>query len=281
MGIALAFCAALFWGAADFSGGRATRHTNVLIIGIGAQLVSVLIAVPLVLIQGAPTPSNRLIVIGLAAGFSAGIGLVGVYSALAMGNMARVAPILATSAVGPVVIDVASGEALTAVAIGGIVLAVVGVSMISVERRRDPGATQTKYLIPLAVVTALALGMALVGIDQVAGHDPSWAILLTKLAGLVTVGTVSVIWFATRPTPSVGAEAIRAVVSIGVLDTAANVAFAWASTLVSLAVVAVIGSMFPAVTVILSVVILRESLSRFQALGAIVTLFGAAVLASQ
>ena len=132
MGIALAFCAALFWGAADFSGGRATRHTNVLIIGIGAQLVSVLIAVPLVLIQGAPTPSNRLIVIGLAAGFSAGIGLVGVYSALAMGNMARVAPILATSAVGPVVIDVASGEALTAVAIGGIVLAVVGVSMISV-----------------------------------------------------------------------------------------------------------------------------------------------------
>jgi drug/metabolite transporter (DMT)-like permease len=71
---------------------------------------------------------------------------------------------------------------------------------------------------------------------------------------------------------------IGLVVLAGVLDTTANVLFAYASTLGNLGVVGVLGSLYPVATVLLARFVLAERLSGLQAVGVLLALAGVALL---
>jgi drug/metabolite transporter (DMT)-like permease len=68
------------------------------------------------------------------------------------------------------------------------------------------------------------------------------------------------------------------VVAIGLCDVAANALFALASERGLLALVSILGSLYPVVTVLLALVILRERLTRVQSAGIAVALAGVAAL---
>jgi len=70
------------------------------------------------------------------------------------------------------------------------------------------------------------------------------------------------------------------VAAAGVLDTLANVLFAVAATTGQLAVVAVLGSLYPAVTVVLAWIFLRERIGRVQVAGILLALAGVLVIAA-
>jgi drug/metabolite transporter (DMT)-like permease len=73
---------------------------------------------------------------------------------------------------------------------------------------------------------------------------------------------------------------VPAIAAVGVFDTAANVLFALATTRGFVSVVSVLTSLYPAVTVGLAAVVLRERLSRGQLAGAAAVLAGAAAIAA-
>jgi drug/metabolite transporter (DMT)-like permease len=61
---------------------------------------------------------------------------------------------------------------------------------------------------------------------------------------------------------------------IGLLDTGANCAFAWATTAGLLSLVAVLGGLFPVVTVALAYFLLHERLEPLQRAGVLLALAG-------
>ena len=65
---------------------------------------------------------------------------------------------------------------------------------------------------------------------------------------------------------------------IGLGDAAANLTFGWASTRGLVSVVAVLGSLYPVVTVLLAWVLLHERLGRLQTLGVAGALAGVVLI---
>ena len=81
------------------------------------------------------------------------------------------------------------------------------------------------------------------------------------------------------PMPSAPA-ALGAIAAIGVFDLLANLLFVLAAGRGLLSVVGVLGSLYPAVTVVLARVVLHERPSRIQNAGVLITLAGVVALAA-
>jgi drug/metabolite transporter (DMT)-like permease len=75
-------------------------------------------------------------------------------------------------------------------------------------------------------------------------------------------------------------KVIAGLAGIGLLDTAANTAFALATTNGLLSLVAVLGGLFPVVTVALAYFLLHERLARPQRIGVVLALVGVPLISA-
>jgi uncharacterized membrane protein len=132
MAILLASFSALFYGVADYCGGRATRHATSAAVTVRGQLASVVLIAILLLADWEATPAASDWGWGLLAGLAGGAGLLAFYRAMASGAMTVTAPISAVvGAVVPVVFGFAQGERPGALATIGIAIAVASVALVS------------------------------------------------------------------------------------------------------------------------------------------------------
>ena len=90
----------------------------------------------------------------------------------------------------------------------------------------------------------------------------------------------AVVFVALRPRVKVERSALPFIVVVGLLDTGANGLFALATTHGYLSLVAVLGSLYPVVTVLLAFGMLRERIAPHQMAGAAATLAGVALIAA-
>ncbi|MFG1676972.1 hypothetical protein [Micromonospora sp. NPDC049282] len=88
--IVLAAVSAIAFGAADFSGGKASRHADPIAVTVVSQLLSLPLLIVLVLVVPG-TPSGVDLGWGLLAGVAGAAGVMLLYRALATGVMAVVA----------------------------------------------------------------------------------------------------------------------------------------------------------------------------------------------
>ena len=220
---------------------------------------------------------GRSFTLGLIAGLGGGAGLAAFYRALSLGTMSVVSPVVACGAVVPFAISIATGERPSALAFAGAVAALGGAVLASVEERRASspdtgtrdrarggrgGRARPLRLLPRA--------------RQPPGRcalDPA------RCAGRVADA-------ARRPRIGRGARRcgvprpwLAAVVAVGLADVTANVLFAFAATHALLALVSVLGSLYPVVTVLLAHVLLGERLTRTQQAGVVIALAGVAAIA--
>jgi drug/metabolite transporter (DMT)-like permease len=258
--LALALGAAGGWGVADFLAGLASRRHAALAVIVASH------GVGLVLL-GAVEP-------GLGAGLCSVIGVTTFYRALAVGTMSVIAPIVATSAVVPVIAGLATGERPAAWQLAGIVAALVGVVLAAHE---PAGGEQPRRLgagVALALVAALALGVQLVWLDHAAESDALTGVLASRA---VSVSILAVALLGTR-TATLPRRALPRVVPLGILDTGANACFALATASGLLALVAVVASLFPVITVGLAHLHLHERLAGPQRLGVGLALIGVVLI---
>ena len=181
--------------------------------------------------------------------------------------MSIVAPIVATSAIVPVLAGVLDGERPGVLQWIGIVAAIGGVALASTESGGD--AIDSGKALKLALVAALGIGLSLVFLDRAAEHDA-----LTGVAVARAVAVPILIGFALRVRARVPWRAVPSLAVIGLLDTGANTAFAIATTGGLLALVAVLGGLFPVVTVALAYFLLHERLQPVQRAGVVLALAG-------
>jgi drug/metabolite transporter (DMT)-like permease len=183
------------------------------------------------------------------------------------------APILATSAAVPVVVGLATGERPSAVQLVGIGAALAGVALVSREPSAG-GGTVRGAGVTLALVAALALGLQLVALDHAARADPLWGVATARLTSVTVFAVAALV-----VRPAFARAALPALVLVGVLDVTANAGFAVATTQGYLSIVAVLGSLFPLVTVALAHVRLHERLSSGQRAGVGLALAGVLAIA--
>jgi drug/metabolite transporter (DMT)-like permease len=300
LGIVLALGASACWGSGDFLGGLTTRRASLWAVIIGSQAVGLVGAALVTVLTGHAWPGLAAVWPVLLGGVASVIAISCFYKALAIGSMSIVAPISATSAMIPFLVGLALGERPGVAQLVGVALAAVGVVLVASERARAgdtigaaalpnepaiqpaaldarPERRNQRRAIALSLLAAVCMGLVLIGYDATARHDALWAMLGGRMSSAVLFVLV---FLAIRPRVEMRRSAVPFIVAVGLLDTGANGLFALATTHGYLSIVAVIGSVYPVVTVVLAYVVLRERLARYQLAGALSTLAGIALIAA-
>lgn len=253
--------AAATWGSGDFAGGLLSRRTPLLAVVLVSQLVGTVISLAVAILRGEAMPLPSDLPWSVFGGLTGGIGIVALYRGLAVGRMGVVAPVTGVIAA---VIPIGFGIAieglptpLVAIGIGLAILAVVLVSRVDDGRSGPSG-------VGLALVAGIAIGGFGVAINQISqGHvfGPLTLIRLTEaLLILVIIVGGRQPWRADR-------RLLPALAGVGVLDMAGNAAFMLAVQAGSLAIAAVLSSLYPVTTIVLATVVLHERVTRWHALG--------------
>ena len=279
MSVLLALLASLLWGAADFLGGTLSRrHAAALVVGV-SQLAGLVTIAVVAVAAGELTADPAYLPWAVTAGLAGLTGLVCFYAALAAGTMGVVSPIAALGVAVPVLVGLARGERPAALQLAGIVLAVAGVLLASGPELS--GRAGARPLV-LAAVAAVGFGVALLAIAEGSGTST----LMTLVAMRMTSVTVMVLALAVairrRVAPSLrlGRRDLLLIALVGVGDVAANLAFGEASTRGLVSVVAVLGSLYPVVTVLMARGLHGERLGRAQSVGVAGALGGVAMIAA-
>ena len=272
----LALGAALCWGAGDFLGGFATRQLAVLTVLAVSQAVGLACVVLWVAVARDPVPGIDELLPAALAGVAGLVGLGAVYRGLAIGAMGIVAPISAASPLVPLAVDATHGLVPGAVQWLGVALVLAGIVALALE---PTGAgARVASGVGLALVAALGFGLFFVGLDAGADESAPWAVLAARAASVsIAAGTALLV---TRTSLRPPRSLLPLLVAIGVFDTGANVLIAFASTREATGIVAVLGALYPIVTVVLARVVLGERLSAGRRAAGGVALAGAALVAA-
>ena len=269
----LALAASAFWGASDFMGGAVSRRLAAFDVIFVSQALAVLILGFAAFATGAWTAPPEYVPWAIAAGVVGVLSVGAFYQALATGTMGVVAPIAASGVIVPLVVGVAQGNRVGAVQVAGIVLAVAGVIAVS-----GPDLQQTSVRpIVLAVLAAAGFGAGVVFIAQASRTNVVMSLLTLRIT---SVGCLAIAAVALRRRPKVSRADLPSLAVIGIFDLAANAAYASSTTRGTLSLVAVLASLYPAVTVLLARQLHSERLTSIQASGATAAVLGAVLIAA-
>jgi len=261
-GLILGIGSAVVWGSADFSGGVATRRAHpfqVLVLISAAGCVAMVLVAAL---QGGPRPSPSDLAFATAAGVSGAFGVTALYQGLARRTAAIVAP--TASVVGTITAVIAGiflqGPPSSTQWLGFLVGA-VGIGLVASSGKVD-GTERTRSLL-LAAISGLFIGGFLILLSQIRSENIFGPLAVSKAAGGL-VG-ILILLLLRIPAPSMRGQPLALLA--GVLDAGGNVLFMLSARLIRLDVAAVLSSMAPAVTVLLSRWIFRETVTKGQWIG--------------
>ena len=265
----------MVWGTADFAGGSLTKRLPAFAVTVVSQAAGFVALVVVVLVRG--DIGWRSFALGLLAGVGGGAGLAAFYRALSLGTMSVVSPVVASGAVVPFAIALATGERPAVLALAGAAAALGGAVLASLEERRSESPERSRAII-LAVVAAVALGVFVYFLGLGSREGDALSTLVGARVGSLTL--LIVVALVTRSTLRVPRASLAAVGFVGLADVTANALFAFASGHGLLALVSVLGSLYPVMTVLLAHVLLGERLTVPQKTGVAIALAGVALIAA-
>ncbi|MDX1448134.1 MAG: DMT family transporter [Acidimicrobiia bacterium] len=246
--------AAVTYGASDFYGGVASRKAEATRVVLWSQVLGlVLVSVAAPVFGG----GLRLVDLGwgAAAGVAGALGLVSLYRGLATGRAAVVAPMSGVlSGVVPATAGFILGERPSVLTLGGFALAAAAVWLVSGGKLEEAAGFS------LGAVAGLGFGLFFVFLAQVPETAGLWPLLPARAA------SVGVLLAVRRggSAPRLDRSTWGLIGAVGVGDMAANVFILLAFQQGPLGEGAVVSSLYPAVTVLLSALILREPVRRMQ-----------------
>jgi drug/metabolite transporter (DMT)-like permease len=266
--------AAVFaWGTSDFLGGYFTRRLNVFLFTTVFNLGGLIVMATLAEASHALLPSSRSVLWALAGGVTGGIGVAVFFKALSTGKMGLTAPIAAVlGAAIPTIVSMFAEGLPGRVTIAGFALAVIGLWLIT--RVEDGGSPQG---VGLAVLAGIGFAGFYLCLREAGPGSVLWFAALTRTGGLLITGIIALLVCNFRSlTP---AHAARAVLT-GCIDSLGTVLFVLASQSGRLDEAVVISSLYPAVTVLLARIVLKEHLTRWRFIGLLAALAAVPMIAS-
>jgi drug/metabolite transporter (DMT)-like permease len=308
----LSLTGALVYGAADFLGGLAAKRLSaVLVSAIAAVAGLAVMFATLPLLGGAWTGTD--LAWGALSGVVGAVAIALLYASLAIGPMSILSPLTALmSAVTPMLWGTLIGsERFGPLGVWGLGLALVAVVLVGFVPERGAVRPRAKGL-AFAVGSGLAIGTYYIVISHTSDESGIVPLVANRVvSAIVLFAAVAVLAVAARarrrsavpiPVPAVpagvgtdGAAAaprlepssrltslrtgIALALAGGVLDAIANILLLLGIRAGDLAVAAVLGAMYPAGTIILAAIVLRERIAPVQWAGLALALAAAGLLA--
>jgi drug/metabolite transporter (DMT)-like permease len=278
--VLLSLGSALAYGLSDFIGGLLSRRISPWSVAVVGQTTATVLTVGLALvIRGDPTSSDWWW--AALGGIGSGTGAAILYRGLGAGSMAVVAPVSALfAALVPVIVGVFTGERPELVTWLGIACALPAIWLVSlVEDHPDSGPVGRRRSAELSdgVLAGLGFGLLFAALGQVPEEAGFGPLALTQL---VAVASTIVLAIGLRaPWWPRDRSAARAV-SVGLLGTAATAMFLLATQTGLLTVAGVLSSLYPATTVLLAALVLRERIGRAQGVGLALAVTAVALVAA-
>ncbi len=177
----LSLAAAASWGAADFSGGLATKKSNVYGVVLVAHAIGLLFTLAIALLWRDLWPGWQPMAWGFAAGISGGIGLAALYHSLAVGTMGINAPVASVvTGLLPVAFTFLTLGLPTRAQLAGFALALIAIWLIAMP----PGDFSRPRGLGLAVLAGIGFSGFLVCIKLAGTTAKFWPLVSARAASL-------------------------------------------------------------------------------------------------
>ena len=279
---------ALVFGAADFLGGLSSKRIGSLLatpIAAATGLVALLLAYPVL----GGVWSTEAVLLGALSGVAgaAAIGLL--YACLAIGPMSILSPLTAVvSAIVPLTVGLVRGERLGAIGYVALGIALIAVVLVGFVPEKGAVRPSAKGIL-MAIGSGIAIGAFLIIIDATPDESGIVPLILNRGTNaalmFAVLGVVTVVALR-RGGERLGGKGqgvvrrgILLAVVCGVVDVVANVGLLVGVRIGELSIMSVLTAMYPAGTIILAAVVLKERIAVVQYVGLVLAIAAGAMLA--
>jgi drug/metabolite transporter (DMT)-like permease len=263
-------------------GGVAARRLPSPAVVTLSHLLSLALLVSLALIHGSKWPDTQSALYGALAGVACGTGVMVLYKALALGGMGLTAAVSGVlAAVLPVVWSFSTEGLPRLPQVAGIVLAAAAIWMIA----RAPGSPTSKQAVVLGAISGGSFGCLYIFLKLAGRGGVLWPLACSRIASATLAALVT--WIGIRraggaqrdakaapaaPRSGRGLSwpgwAVLGLIGIaGIFDASGNTFYTIATRLGRLDIAAVLSSLYPASTILLAALLLKERTTRTQAAG--------------
>jgi drug/metabolite transporter (DMT)-like permease len=264
--ILLALASALAYGAADFLGGVLSRRSHYARVSLLAQIVAGTGSLVASLVVGG-RPSGASLAWGALSGLGGGLGTLALYRGLARGKMNVVGPLSGVLAAAlPALFGFVLGERPGPVAMAGLGLALPAV-WLTARPEGTAGTAKTASSGALdGVLAGLGFSVLFIGLQRAGRGEGLWPTAASQIVAALPMialhaGTLR------RPAEPQDRWLRQGPILAGVLVALAAICFFLGTQRGLLTVVAVLTSLYPAVTVALAHWFLAERIGRWQGVG--------------
>jgi drug/metabolite transporter (DMT)-like permease len=271
---AYGLAAVVAWGTSDFLGGYATRRANAFLFTTVVNIGGLLLVGTLATFRHATFLPARSAAWVLVGGASGGAALAIFYRALSSGRMGLTAPVAAVLGAGiPTLFSIFTEGLPGRMTVLGFTFAATGLWLIT---RSEDGNTPDG--IGLAVVAGIGFAGFYLCVHQAGEGSAFWIATLTRAGGLIITALIVLLQGNFRDITPAG---VRWGVLTGCIDSLGTMLYVRASQVGRLDEAVVISSLYPAVTVLLARILLKERFTRWRFVGLLAALAAVPMIASQ
>lgn len=262
IGVFLALSSALSFGCSDFLGGLASRRSSHYQVLALSTFVSIFVMAAMAWLFGEALPGRMVFFWAGLGGIFGSLGLGALFRGLASGNAAIVSPVAGVvSASLPVIFGGITAGLPHPSQFAGFIVALPAIWLVTLTPGLKRETNRTGFL--LGLFSGLNFGLFFICLGQM----EKGAIFMPAAIAKVTSWLVAMLLlgFTRRRLPSFSRNPLA--ILAGVIDPLANAMYIFSTHFTRLDVAAVLSSLYPASTVFLSRLIMKEQISTPQWLG--------------
>jgi drug/metabolite transporter (DMT)-like permease len=281
----LALIGAVFIGISDFLGGAASHRASPLTVSAVIQLAALVTLAPIAAVLGASALAAGDLGLGAVSGLVTSVAFLGFFTAMAHGRIGVVLPVsAAVAALLPAVAGVAGGNHLSELALGGVVCALVAIPLVAYEpeERGDephegaPEQWSAAKQVLVSTVCGAGFGVYLICIGHTSTDSGLWPTVANLVVAVaVTIPVAARVGLMPRLV-SAPRLALFGGLALGVADATLTTALQRGP----LSVASVLGNLYPLVTIALGVVVFKERVHHWHAVGIVLAVAGVSLIAA-
>ena len=276
----LGLMSAASWGGSDLVGGVGARRAPVMLVVASGHMFSLIVLLALCLAIRLPVPGSHYLLFAAIGGFEGSLSLAIFYRALAMGAMGLTAALTGLlTALIPVLFSLFHEGLPSPLAAAGLGLGLVAIWLIThTPAKLDSKAATTPPLaLLLGAIAGVGFGTQLILFKFASPGGTMWVMTSARAAGVLAMVVVLLFMPPKAPWRGFWLTGIAA----GALDTVGNLLYLEATRFGRLDVAALICSLYPAGTILLAALVLREWPTRRQIAGMALALGAVMLLSAQ
>jgi drug/metabolite transporter (DMT)-like permease len=281
--VIVGLASALVYGAADFFGGQASKRVSPLRVVAFSAFIGLALLLLFNLFLGGRMSAEAVLWGGLS-GIAGSAAILTLYAALAIGPMSILSPLTAViSAIVPLSWGLIQGERLSTLGYVALGLALVAVVLVGFVPEKGAVRPRLRGVI-YATASGILIGIFLILVDRAPDDSGLLPLVFNRVTYLVLLWTVVLVLFIVArarrspPGPSVR-PAVGLIIAAGASDSVANTLLLIGFRIGELSVVSVLTALYPAGTIALAAIVLKERIAPVQWVGLGLALVAAAMLA--